>query len=335
MIPGDRLAYPGTQVLVNKYDLRDREKLARIEYVFSLARLVELDEHPIPGNFDLAHLQAIHRHLLQDVYEWAGSLREVDIAKRSASTKMVSRFTLAVLIPDQAAKLEAFLHQHNYLRNLSKNDFVNGLAEVFGILNEMHPFREGSGRVMKAYLGQLAKEAGYHLDFAAIDKLRWNDAAARTMKQDHPTDPAHFIPACTLAMRSVFFDIATPTKAHALRHEAESVALHWYPDLQDVYAKMPAIVETAKRLFPNDAERQRRVIDEAQTRLLSGNGATNSVGASSVRGRFIRQAMSENKIAGDSNAVSLIKSVGEALAAAKARGVTAPPIDMPGTGGKR
>ncbi|XNN87269.1 hypothetical protein ACL00T_13000 [Curtobacterium flaccumfaciens] len=62
-----------TEPIRNEADLRDFED-SRVEL-----RAMELEESPIRGNFDLAHLQGIHRHLFQDVYEWAGAVRTVGI----------------------------------------------------------------------------------------------------------------------------------------------------------------------------------------------------------------------------------------------------------------
>ena len=64
--------YPNSPVLRNKLDLRDADALERAERLLVQQRI----EEGIPrGNFSLDHLQAIHRHLFQDVYEWAGDIR--------------------------------------------------------------------------------------------------------------------------------------------------------------------------------------------------------------------------------------------------------------------
>ena len=77
----DSYTYPDSDVLKNKAGLHAQSALDAFEADTTAIRLLELSEFPIPGKFDLPHLQAIHRHLFQDVYDWAGQLRTVDISK--------------------------------------------------------------------------------------------------------------------------------------------------------------------------------------------------------------------------------------------------------------
>src|SRR2546429_9995096 len=77
----DPYVYPGTTVLKNIPGIRNQEILDRIEADRVGQRSLELIERPLSGLFDIEHLQGIHRYLFQDVYEWAGDFRTVDIAK--------------------------------------------------------------------------------------------------------------------------------------------------------------------------------------------------------------------------------------------------------------
>lgn len=72
----DPFVYPGTNILKNKFDIRDPDRLEYYEGAFTAWRLAQLDEQPLAGAHDLKHLQAIHRHLFQDIYPWAGTTRE-------------------------------------------------------------------------------------------------------------------------------------------------------------------------------------------------------------------------------------------------------------------
>jgi len=65
----DSYTYPGSEILKNKADIRDQAALDAFEADATAIRLLEMIEKPIQGTFDLAHLQAIHHHLFQDVYE--------------------------------------------------------------------------------------------------------------------------------------------------------------------------------------------------------------------------------------------------------------------------
>lgn len=67
-----KYCYPDSDVLVNKLDIRDPNKLQIFERKLTMLRLLELIDKPIEGKFDLKHLQAIHAYIFQDVYDWAG-----------------------------------------------------------------------------------------------------------------------------------------------------------------------------------------------------------------------------------------------------------------------
>lgn len=71
----DRIyCYPDSNVLKNRMGVRDSERLSQLEKRLTMLRLLELIDKPIKGKFDLKHLQAIHKYIFQDVYEWAGEI---------------------------------------------------------------------------------------------------------------------------------------------------------------------------------------------------------------------------------------------------------------------
>lgn len=76
----DPYVYPGTTVLRNTLGIRDPEALRRVEADLTFLRLVRLSADPLPGDYDLAHLQAFHRFLFEGLYEWAGELRSAQRA---------------------------------------------------------------------------------------------------------------------------------------------------------------------------------------------------------------------------------------------------------------
>jgi hypothetical protein len=79
----DHYLDPESGVLKNRLRITNQELLDSTEVDFVAARSRELSLKPIPGRFDLPHLQAIHKHLFGDVYEWAGQLRDVNISKKA------------------------------------------------------------------------------------------------------------------------------------------------------------------------------------------------------------------------------------------------------------
>ena len=159
----DKYTYPDSGVLINKADIRDQAALDAFEADATSVRLLELHEQPIDGKFDLEHLCAIHRHLFQDVYEWAGETRTIDISKGT------SRFANWPLIDSYLGKQLAALTNEKFLRSLPPEQFIERLAHTMAEINATHPFREGNGRVQRAFCAQLADRAGYFIDFADVE----------------------------------------------------------------------------------------------------------------------------------------------------------------------
>ena len=74
--------YPGTSVLINKFDIRDEAKLNEVESVVVSARNAEWLNEPEAFTFDFIHYKAIHHFLFSDLYDWAGQVRTVNISKK-------------------------------------------------------------------------------------------------------------------------------------------------------------------------------------------------------------------------------------------------------------
>lgn len=159
---------PDFTVLRNRFDLRDAAELDHHERELVSFRI----RQGIPsGNFDLAHLRAIHRHLFQDVYDWAGELRTVEIAKGG------NQFQFRQYITTGMADVHRRIVAAGYLRNLSARAFADKAGEIIGDLNYVHPFREGNGRTQALYLEALARQAGHPIDPTRIVRKSWMDAS--------------------------------------------------------------------------------------------------------------------------------------------------------------
>src|SRR5260370_31709426 len=90
MIEHTDITMLGTATLKNRLGINDREQLATAEADLVAFRLAELRTAPVRGGFDSVHLQEIHQHVYQDLYDWAGELRRVDAGNRSASDVLTS-----------------------------------------------------------------------------------------------------------------------------------------------------------------------------------------------------------------------------------------------------
>lgn len=104
----DPYCYPDTTVLINRLGLRDQAELDAFEAEITRARAGE----PLPaGRLSVTHYRAIHRHLFQDVYRWAGRFRTVRIAKDG------SMFCFPERIDGEMAKLFDGLRLSHFLRD--------------------------------------------------------------------------------------------------------------------------------------------------------------------------------------------------------------------------
>ena len=76
--------YPGTSVLVNKFDIHNEAKLNEVETVLVSTRNAEWLNRPRIDSLDFAHYKAIHHFLFADLYDWARQIRTVNISKKRA-----------------------------------------------------------------------------------------------------------------------------------------------------------------------------------------------------------------------------------------------------------
>lgn len=153
--------YPNADVLMNKLGITDQKKLCDFERRLTMLRIIELIDKPIKENFDFNHLKMIHKYIFQDLYDWAGEVRKVDIAKGNMFCNM--RF-----IDSQAEEIFGKLKKEKYLARLSEDEFIKKLAFYFSEINALHPFREGNGRSQREFIRSLALKNGYIICFAKI-----------------------------------------------------------------------------------------------------------------------------------------------------------------------
>ena len=159
-MPNGPYTDPDTGLLRNKLGLTTPGELADAEQAITYAALILLRDSPVSPSYDLAHLRAIHARIFGDIYDWAGQIRTIAIAKGSP-------FCLPQHIESSAADIFHALRGENFLRGLRRDAFVDRLTHYFGEINAIHPFREGNGRMQRAFFEQLASDAGFTLALAA------------------------------------------------------------------------------------------------------------------------------------------------------------------------
>jgi cell filamentation protein len=153
---------PKTGALRNLCGITDQEALTFAETAATTRRAGELKMKPVRiSNSDALFI--IHRHLFQDIYDWAGKRRTVEISKGGKQFFPTSHFDNALKYIDSLVV--------EYLR-MEKNDkagLAKKLAEILDNVNFLHPFREGNGRTQREFMRLLAKEKGWTLNLNPPD----------------------------------------------------------------------------------------------------------------------------------------------------------------------
>jgi cell filamentation protein len=151
-------------VLKNKAGISDAKNLCVLETGFTAKRLEQLMKKPIKIKF-AADLLKIHKHLFQDVYDWAGEKRKVEISKDGRQFLQTHAFDSAF------AYLDKLLADFFAIPRKDKNSIAGKLAEILDNLNYGHFFREGNGRTQREFVRTLALGAGYGLNLNPPDSL--------------------------------------------------------------------------------------------------------------------------------------------------------------------
>jgi cell filamentation protein len=163
----DPYCYPGTTILINRLSIRDQARLDAFEAEVTAERASQ----PLPaGRLSYSHYRAIHRHLFQDVYAWAGKIRRVRLSKGS------SAFCYPENIDREMRRLFAKLSKQKRLRGLDAPSFATSAAHCLAELNAIHPFREGNGRTQLSFLIILAGHADHPLALERLDPKAMLDA---------------------------------------------------------------------------------------------------------------------------------------------------------------
>ena len=161
----ENYCYPGTDILINKLNIKNDEQLSKAERDITRLKLLKLFQSPVPDKFNFLLLCKIHKTIFEDIYAWAGQTRQGDFLSKGASI-----FCRGSLIKSSANTIFINLAGEKYLDNLEKPGFISRMAYYMGEINALHPFREGNGRVSREFFRQLALHANYLLDFSLIKK---------------------------------------------------------------------------------------------------------------------------------------------------------------------
>ena len=157
--------------LENKLGLTSSADLAREEERLSKKKAVELFENGVLDTLpagEFSTLQTIHKYLFEDIYDFAGKLRTVNLAK--------GNFRFAPLM-----YLEAALSNIDKMPQSTSDEIIEKYVEM----NVAHPFREGNGRSTRIWLDHILKtEIGKIVDWSKVDKEDYLLAMERSPIKD-------------------------------------------------------------------------------------------------------------------------------------------------------
>lgn len=157
--------------LENKLGITDSATLARTEEKLSKEKAVKLFEYGILDNQKAGSFQAlaeIHKYLFEDIYDFAGKIRTVNVAKGGF------RFAPVMYLESSLENIE----------KMPQNDF-DSIVEKYVEMNIAHPFREGNGRSMRIWLDMMfRKELSMAVDWSRIDKEDYLLAMERSPIRD-------------------------------------------------------------------------------------------------------------------------------------------------------
>ncbi|MGM9907989.1 Fic/DOC family protein [Limosilactobacillus sp.] len=169
-----RFNYPnGT--LKNKLGITDRKALAQREFRIVNENAVALLHHAgqFPKIREIDQLNRVHRFLFDDVYDWAGEVRDYNLTKGGHFFQDFQTFREA------AQWINSLLAAANQADRIAPSAY----AELLDNINEYHPFREGNGRSTKAFLQLLAMQHHQYLNFPLHQ-----DQLVAVFNQDGPID---------------------------------------------------------------------------------------------------------------------------------------------------
>lgn len=155
-------------------DVKSSEEFKQIEPQIVFANELEIESLNIPRTNDFTELLSIHKQLFKNVYDWAGSIRTVDIRKNATGTDF---FLVVSKIQVAATFVFSELATERCLLGLPQNRFVSRLAYFYDQLNYIHPFREGNGRTQRIFWTRVVRDAGYEIDWGLIVGEENNEAS--------------------------------------------------------------------------------------------------------------------------------------------------------------
>lgn len=163
----DKYTYPGSGgVLVNAAGIRDQRQLDEAMNDVASITMAEVRAERVPDNPDYAYLQGIHERMFGDLVPGiAGKIRDVDVQATGTGIPYCRPEYIDANLTTLFGKLE----REDYLAGLDADTFASRLADRWGELSAIHPYRDGNTRSQSTYVSAIAERAGHPIDWERVD----------------------------------------------------------------------------------------------------------------------------------------------------------------------
>ncbi|MFV0428252.1 MAG: Fic/DOC family protein [Arachnia sp.] len=167
MIEDDKYTYPGSGgVLVNSKGIQEAARLDAAMNDYASAAMAELRVEPVPTQPGYEYLRHIHTRMFERIVPGiAGRLRDVNV--QAIGTGIA--YARPEYIEGSLSQLFDQLGRQDYLTGLDTEAFATRLADRWGDLTAIHPYRDGNTRSQSFYVTVLAERAGHPMDWRRID----------------------------------------------------------------------------------------------------------------------------------------------------------------------
>ena len=154
----DIYVYEGSNVLKNKLNIKEQKLLSDAEADYVSMRLRELAVSPLRGNYNIQHFLQMHYYIFQDIYDWAGVPRRVNIEKSEPVLGGMSiEYSDLMDIPKDIRTCLSALEDIDW-KKYSVAEATSKFSESLAYLWKIHPFREGNTRTVITFMCQYADE---------------------------------------------------------------------------------------------------------------------------------------------------------------------------------
>lgn len=156
--------YPDSNVLINKYDIRDKDLLEKLEIQIFSVQMMALQVHPerIKSTCNEMHIRNLHKYLFEDLYDWAGEFRKLTMYK---SERVLEGGSAEYSKHEEIHNhLKEFFEKYNAVNWSNKEDLIENATNFLSDLWNIHPFREGNTRSCTAYMWHFLNAKSVYLD---------------------------------------------------------------------------------------------------------------------------------------------------------------------------